>query len=167
MADLRSEQSKEFRDLGFGARVATLSARRLLNQDGSFNTKRKGLGFIGYLSLYNRLLTMSWPAFVALLAVYYLFTNACFALGYSMLGSGALMGAAGSSSPDQFIKCVVPLAWEFSMASMIFLIIWIISLWGAILYNRPLIVNQHFLNPLKNMRVVSSILRALSPQNRL
>lgn len=104
MADRRSEQSKEFRDLGFGARVATMSARRLLNQDGSFNTKRKGLGFIGYLGLYNRLLTMSWPAFVVLLAAYYLFTNACFALGYSMIGHGALMGEAASSFPDQFAQ---------------------------------------------------------------
>lgn len=104
MADRRSQQTREFRDLGFGARVATMSARRLLNQDGSFNTRRKGLGFLGYLGLYNRLLTMSWPAFVALLAAYYLFTNACFALGYSMIGPGALVGEASMSFPDQFAQ---------------------------------------------------------------
>ncbi len=104
MTDRQSGESKELRDLGFGARVATLSARRLLNQDGSFNTRRKGLGFLGSLSLYNRLLTMSWPAFVALLATFYLFANACFALGYSMCGPGALMGGQARHFPSSLYR---------------------------------------------------------------
>jgi hypothetical protein len=62
MSDYPAEMTEQDRDLGFGTRVADMSARRLLNHDGSFNTRRRGLGVLGYLSLYNTLLTMSWPA---------------------------------------------------------------------------------------------------------
>jgi hypothetical protein len=56
MGEYSSEMTSERdRDLGIGSRVADMSVRRLLNRDGSFNTKRKGLGLIGSLSLYNRL----------------------------------------------------------------------------------------------------------------
>jgi inward rectifier potassium channel len=58
--------SQQDRDLGIGARVADMSVQRLLNRDGSFNTERKGLGFVGSLNLYDTLLTMSWPAFVSM-----------------------------------------------------------------------------------------------------
>ncbi len=62
MTDRLANENKELRDLGFGARVADHSSRRLLNQDGSFNTIRQGVGITGSLSLYHTLLTMSWPA---------------------------------------------------------------------------------------------------------
>ena len=53
-------------DLGFGSVVARESRRRLLNRDGTFNVRRKGLGFWSSLSLYHWLLTMAWEWFFAL-----------------------------------------------------------------------------------------------------
>ncbi len=104
MTDKPANENKEFRDLGFGARVADHSSRRLLNQDGSFNTIRRGLGLTGYLNLYHRLLTMSWPAFVVFLAVAYLLANGLFAIGYLMCGPDGLAGSAGPSSREQFLQ---------------------------------------------------------------
>jgi inward rectifier potassium channel len=98
------EMNSPDRDLGFGTRVADMSTHRLLNQDGSFNTERRGLGVMGSLSLYNTLLTMSWPAFILLLGLVYLATNASFALGYTLCGVGALQGPAGSSLAEQFTQ---------------------------------------------------------------
>ena len=92
------------RDLGFGTRVADMSTHRLLNQDGSFNTERRGLGVLGALSLYNTLLTMSWPAFILLLGMAYLLINASFALVYTLCGVGALQGAAGPLFAEQFTQ---------------------------------------------------------------
>lgn len=78
------------RDLGFGAVVAGRSRRRLLNPDGTFNVVRRGLGWRQSLALYFRLLSMSWPRFLALVAVAYLAQNAAFALLYTWAGPGAL-----------------------------------------------------------------------------
>jgi inward rectifier potassium channel len=94
----------EYRDLGFGTRVANMSEQRLLNRDGSFNTERRGLGLRASLSLYNSLLTMSWTGFAALLATAYLATNALFAVGYTMAGPGALNGPAGSAFEEQLLQ---------------------------------------------------------------
>jgi inward rectifier potassium channel len=105
MGEYSSEMTSERdRDLGIGSRVADMSVRRLLNRDGSFNTKRKGLGLIGSLSLYNRLLTMSWPAFVLLLGAFYILANTLFAAAYMLGGAGALDGPGGRSLFDQFVQ---------------------------------------------------------------
>lgn len=80
------------RDLGFGAVVAGRARRRLLNPDGSFNVVRRGLGWRGTLSLYYRVLRLSWPRFLLLLAALYLLVNALFALAYAACGADALTG---------------------------------------------------------------------------
>ena len=95
--------SQQDRDLGIGARIADMSAQRLLNRDGSFNTERKGIGLLGSLSLYNTLLTMSWPAFFLLLGAFYLLANALFAAAYLLGGPEALSGPAGLSLLEQFV----------------------------------------------------------------
>ena len=56
-----SEQ--DLRDLGFGSVVSRESQQRLLNRDGSFNVRRRGLGFWSSFSLYHALLTISWSHF--------------------------------------------------------------------------------------------------------
>ena len=53
-------QREPERDLGFGSALASDSGARLLNQDGSFNTHRVGLGPLASLHLFDALLTMSW-----------------------------------------------------------------------------------------------------------
>jgi inward rectifier potassium channel len=79
-------------DLGFGARVAQQSQRRLLNRDGSFNVVRAGLPFWRSLSAYHKLLTTSWPRFFLLVASGYLAANVAFALLYWLCGPSALDG---------------------------------------------------------------------------
>ena len=92
------------RDLGFGAIVASSSADRLLNRDGSFNSRREGLPFFRSLHVYDMLLTMSWPRFLLLLALTYLVTNTMFAAAYLTLGPGALEGALGASPTHSFAR---------------------------------------------------------------
>jgi inward rectifier potassium channel len=78
-------------DLGFGAVVSRESRIRLLNRDGTFNVERRGLHWFESLSAYHALLTMSWPQFFSLLAVWYVVANALFALGYVACGPAALV----------------------------------------------------------------------------
>jgi inward rectifier potassium channel len=78
------------RDLGFGTIVTRGSRRRLLNRDGSFNSRRDGLGTFEALSPYHSLLAMSWPWFFVLLSGVYLAINGLFALAYLACGPGAL-----------------------------------------------------------------------------
>ncbi len=81
---------EENRDLGFGSVVSTESHLRLLNRDGSFNVKRRGLGFWESISFYHALLTMSWWKFLAMVTLAYTGANAIFALIYIWCGPGAL-----------------------------------------------------------------------------
>ena len=86
-----SEES-EPSDLGFGTHAGNVRGGRLLNRDGSFAVRRTGLGWRASLSLYHRLLTMTWPVFIALLIVAYLLVNALFALAYLACGPEAIQG---------------------------------------------------------------------------
>ena len=86
------------RDLGFGSVVASRSAGRLLNRDGTFNSRREGLGFFASLHIYDALLTMSWRRFLLLVVASYLLANTFFAVGYTLLGEGALASAKVGSS---------------------------------------------------------------------
>lgn len=80
------------KDLGFGAFVARESRLRLLNRDGSFNVRRRGLGFFESLSAYHTLLTLSWPRFLGLVVTSYFVANLLFAGAYWVCGPAALMG---------------------------------------------------------------------------
>ncbi|TDI36692.1 MAG: transporter [Acidobacteria bacterium] len=105
-------QSGPERDLGFGSALASESGARLLNQDGSFNTQRVGLGPLASLHLYDALLTISWPRFLALVAIAYLGSNVIFAFAYMALGPEALTGAL-ELSPSNF-----PRAFFFSVHTL-------------------------------------------------
>ena len=82
-------------DLGFGRVVASESALRLLNRDGSFNVERSGLGYWASWSAYHALLTMPWSRFLAWLGLVYAGFNAVFALGFLALGPSALDAPEG------------------------------------------------------------------------
>jgi inward rectifier potassium channel len=91
--------SGDGRDLGFGTVAASGSHERLLNRNGTFNTKRTGLGPFASLHLYDALLTMPWHRFLLLVAVVYLATNGLFAAAYVALGPDAIGGADEGSPP--------------------------------------------------------------------
>ncbi len=80
-------------DLGFGAVVAAQSERRLLNKDGSFNVRRRGLGVFRSQSLYHSALSMSWPKFLGVVTLAYLLVNVLFGLLFLACGRDALVGA--------------------------------------------------------------------------
>ena len=105
--DTRPEDLPEReRDLGFGSVVARESRTRLLNRDGTFNVRRKGLGFWSSLSLYHWLLTMAWERFFLLVGGIYVVANAGFATAYWLAGPSALVGlhpAAGSG--QRWLDC--------------------------------------------------------------
>jgi inward rectifier potassium channel len=108
MADpLRTGPKKHFEDkgdLGFGSVVAAESTQRLLNKDGSFNVRRRGLGIFRSQSLYHAAISLSWPRFLLLAALNYLAINFCFALLYLACGHGALSGTGAEQMGGSFLR---------------------------------------------------------------
>ena len=94
----------EFRDLGFGTEVARGTRRRLLNRDGSFNVALEGLDPLSSLSLYHWLLRISWPQFLAFIAVTYISINSLFAVAFLLCGPDALQSSAGYFSNQPFFR---------------------------------------------------------------
>lgn len=80
-------------DLGFGTVVARESRQRFLNRDGTFNVRRTGLGFFESWTVYEYLVTLSWPRFLLIISLAYAVTNAVFALAYWLCGPGAIAGS--------------------------------------------------------------------------
>ena len=88
----RAPQPSGQDDLGFGAVVGAQSNRRLLNRDGSFNVRRRGLSWAESHSLYHTAINQRWPRFLWSCAGMYLAINALFALLYLLCGVDALVG---------------------------------------------------------------------------
>lgn len=84
-------------ELGFGSVLSRRAERRLLNRDGTFNVRRRGLGFWESISFYHLLLEMSWPRFLLSSGAAYLLLNLVFALAYTWLGADAVIGGDGST----------------------------------------------------------------------
>jgi hypothetical protein len=93
---------EEPKDLGFGSIVGGVNERRLLNRDGTFNPRRKGLPFLSSLSFYHYFLTITWTRFFAILFGSYIAANALFALAYLACGPGALVGNMPTESGGAF-----------------------------------------------------------------
>jgi inward rectifier potassium channel len=97
-------QEEESRDLGFGSVVSRESRDRLLNADGSFNVARRGLGFWPALNPYHNLLTMSWPKFLGVVALFYLAVNVVFAFAFMMCGPAALNAPPDIGLSNTFLR---------------------------------------------------------------
>lgn len=100
--DIQTREERD-RDLGFGSLVSQQRHVRLLNRDGSFNVRRNK-SWLDLVVSYHALLTMSWPAFIGLLAGGYAFLNATFALIYCLLGPNALQTATPPELSPRFLK---------------------------------------------------------------
>lgn len=100
----RVSKDEENGDLGFGSVVAHESRQRLLNRDGSFNVARRGLSFWTSLSLYHRLLTMSWARFLILVSGLYLIANLIFAFAYLACGPGSLVSSPEVTFRNDFLR---------------------------------------------------------------
>jgi inward rectifier potassium channel len=99
---LLEQQSEEPKDLGFGSIVGGDNEKRLLNRDGTFNPRRKGLSVLSSLSFYHYFLTISWTRFLALTVGVYLATNTLFALAYLACGADSLVGPAPGAVGSAF-----------------------------------------------------------------
>lgn len=89
-------------DLGIG-RVAAEATSRFLRPDGSFISKREGLGLLSSLNPYYWLLKISWLAFFALAAGAFLSLNLVFAGLYVLCGADALVATVNSPAlQEQF-----------------------------------------------------------------
>jgi inward rectifier potassium channel len=81
-------------DFGFGAVVGADSKQRLLNKDGSFNVRRRGLRWFESHSPYHLALNASWPKFLLSCVGVYTALNIIFASAYLLCGNDALTGAS-------------------------------------------------------------------------
>jgi inward rectifier potassium channel len=82
-------------DPGF-TKTYTGPLRRAINRDGSFNVTRRGAR-IHDLHIYQFLVSISWPSFIAILLAGYVAVNVGFALLYLSIGIDKLAGADISS----------------------------------------------------------------------
>lgn len=74
----------KIKDPGFGYKTAA-SAKRMVNDDGSFNLKHINKRF-SVSEIYSRLIHMSWVKFMLLIFVWYGILNVLFACVYCLIG---------------------------------------------------------------------------------
>jgi inward rectifier potassium channel len=86
-------RTEDKNDLGFGAVVASESRQRLINKDGTFNVRRRGIGVWRSQSYYHKSLSISWPHFLLSVVAVYLVVNVVFAMLFLLCGPEALVGA--------------------------------------------------------------------------
>jgi inward rectifier potassium channel len=96
---------QRYQDLGFGERAAEARVR-LLNRDGSFNVRRKGLPFFTTFSAYHYLIQISWWKFNALVLFSYVLANALFGAVYMAIGTAGLNGIDGHSIAERYLQSV-------------------------------------------------------------
>jgi inward rectifier potassium channel len=99
----KQEVRDDERDLGFGTRL-TSATTRLLNRDGSFNVRRRGLSFWRTFDLYQHLLRMSWPRFIGVILLAYGVENLLFATLYVTIGVENLDGVVGETPLERFAE---------------------------------------------------------------
>ena len=99
-----ADEDAEERDLGFGSVVAGQSRQRLLNQDGTFNVERTGLGRFTSLNLYHTLLAMSWRVFLGLVLLLYFLSNILFGVLYASIGSQALVDTSSTPTDNLLVR---------------------------------------------------------------
>lgn len=78
-------------DTGFGEKSTDMGGR-MVNKDGSFNIKRKGISVKDRASGYQSMLTMSRPRFLATILLFYFLMNCFFTALYWLAGPSGLEG---------------------------------------------------------------------------
>ena len=98
-----SDLTASFKEIGFGSKSFS-DLDRLIQEDGSFNVHRKGIGWKGF-SLYHWLIHLSWIQLFFIGILGYFLTNAVFALGYYTMGGGHLSGFDPLYQSSYFLHC--------------------------------------------------------------
>src|SRR6478735_8138242 len=89
-------------DLGFGKVVTEQAEGRLVNKDGTPNTRKYGQGPQSWQRLYLRTLGATWPVFIGWTLGLILLVAGVFAIGYRSLGPAALSGIDRLGLTDPF-----------------------------------------------------------------
>ncbi len=95
---------EEIQNLGLSSKDIT-KGQRLLNKDGSFNSRRTGLPFWESFNFYHHLVGISWIKFILFVFGGYVFLNLIFAIIYYLLGVEThLLGVIASSEFEKFLE---------------------------------------------------------------
>src|SRR2546422_401740 len=89
-------------DLGLGRVVTEQAEGRLVNKDGTPNSRKYGQGPQAWQRLYLNTLNATWPSFLAWAVGGMLLVAGVFAVGYRSLGSEALSGTERLGLADPF-----------------------------------------------------------------
>ncbi len=92
-------------DPGLGEKIAG-ARQRLINPDGTFNTRRAGRGASAWLNgdVYHYWVSLSWPRFILAIVGWFGSLNVGFALGFLALGPEAILGMpAGAHGFERFL----------------------------------------------------------------
>lgn len=103
MASRFNKLFTSIRNTGFGEH-ASQQGERLINRDGSFNVRKKGLGFFDQLSYYHEFVNMPWLHFLVIVALIYLAFNLFYACLYCAVGLDQLSGIEGTTFIERFIE---------------------------------------------------------------
>jgi inward rectifier potassium channel len=104
---------KEYKDTGFSS-IPEGQPERLVNQDGSLNVKRTGLGFFTHLSVFRELIEMNWWKFNLIVVASYLIINLSFALIYLWIGVEGLNVRNTENETNDFLNAFYFSAQTFS-----------------------------------------------------
>jgi inward rectifier potassium channel len=101
----QSTKKKRFSipDTGFSSK-AEHEGKRLLNKDGSFNVKKRGLLFLERFSVFHWLIKMSWIRFFTVMFTGYLLINLLFASIYFLGDIKGLSGMHPIDKLNQFLQ---------------------------------------------------------------
>jgi inward rectifier potassium channel len=93
--------AKTFSTSGFGEKFSS-GAKPIINHDGTFNVTKIGSR---KRTLYQRLVSFSWPRFLGFTLLFYLLVNVIFALTYYGIGPENLNGIPPGSAFSDFLYC--------------------------------------------------------------
>jgi len=90
-------------ELGFGNRV-THDSDRILNKDGSFNIRQKGLSPFLQISFFHSLVTSSWAHFLIIIISAFIVANLFFTGIYMLMGVENLNGMIAHNVVEEFFE---------------------------------------------------------------
>lgn len=92
-------------EIGFGTKNYTNSVR-FLNNDGSVNVRRRGLGGLKHLDLFHWLITLSIQRFAILIVLFYTGVNIFFGAAYFLIGPENFGGLQHTIGFEAFVDLV-------------------------------------------------------------
>lgn len=100
---IQGKSDKEIQNLGLSSKDIT--RQRLLNKDGTFNSRRVGLPFFETFNFYHYLVGVSWFKFSMIIILGYILLNLIFATVYYFLGvESHLLGIIASNEIEKFYE---------------------------------------------------------------